>query len=1668
MSLQIRRGTEAELNNITPAEGELLYTTDTKKVYVGDGATRGGISINSNTGNGYTGSAGEMGYIGYTGSRGNSGYTGSAGSGSSDRLVKGNAELVLETDGIISSVAFPARDGGKIFLSGVEFGAIPADPESTDPFPLILSSQNGEVRISPNALGPRATWKFKQDGSIDVPVPQGGIFTLTLSSANFIPRDGKASLTLSGAPWVIQGQIDRNADGTAELQLNQIFPQVNNPGYESDDAFTFDDQVHRLFGFNLEIVLADVVQAGPSGWTANLLASQLPEYPSTINSNGAIKLTSNENSWTFDIGGNLHLPLGGDIVDSTGTTVLGGGTGGGLSVSDFGQGFTDTLDSGKITTSKLYNKNPNPALNNQYTLEVTNGGVVVLPDQSIINGATLKTVPGNYAGITAGPVGKDEDSWVWVDNDGAWISTKESTTAYTWHFDNNGKLTLPGQSTINNPATVPPIGARYNGFHTPDDADLQYFGTDTITVVFPDPKIAVDLQSYIGNVGVRIRSDQGGVGISVTSIVCVDTVPDVNSSWIVTAPGANFSSDPSSWGGPGNHCIFSNNIASGGITSPGVTITTPSYQRWADDYFTKFGPDHEWKFGTDGALTFPNASTFDGVDFIAKVNDELNLTIPDTSAYIGVKQSNNLNEPAAYMDVYYGKKSRIRTTSLNNQTEYNWYFNPDGSLTLPQGSIIGETATTTVITPPGAAAGQSLVIRPTAVGALSASGNIVPGTNLTITLTNQSGSVDYTGVTYTITGATAQQLGIGSLTGTFSAFSPSGSVPQTTTLVLPIPGNSSATTFTLTVGGANPFNNNSITVTDNGIIETSHVHLVAGNPVTTDIYLGDDDQYVKIVKNGGDVVIGTDSNTNQWTFGTDGALTLPNSSKLRPSTTAYDTALAGWEFIRSGEITDRITNNLVTAEGWPMVNWYPTGATAQGYIDFLLNAWTLQNTAGATLIITPPMSTSFYAQMRAALIAIRDSYNTSTTAVSLSSAYGKSWNFGSTGNTTFPTGLTLGAPRGVNTVNFTCAIDKEFQIETGTASTGKLWRFETNGNTTLPSGLTFKKNGTPYSTIAADLDKVLQIETQTSNGVKQWSFGTDGKLTAPGNLQVDGGKIILNSAGNAYVESVDYGVNSANSAVNIFGGPYQKIKLRAGFGTEATWTFGTDGKLAKLDGLTLTAGGQFNICTIVNAGSGYNTGSALKATTGGSGTGMTVGIGYGLSNQLANVTVVDPGTGYVNGDVITVSEGTGGTFVLTQYNELANQGNNNTVQSDWTFGVDGKLTLPSGLPGTTSIITSGGVGSFGADGSIGIGWSDSYSNPTQISAVTADGNRGVVIQAGAVAAGPPVPDYQWTFHTDGVLTLPNGTNIYGDGLLKVDAVGGFDFTSYIDANGGGEKTWKFGADGSTILPENTLKGYCFTATNAVGNYIPQSAAFMYTDSPLLAKISTIGGAWYIKGPGLVGWKQITAVQDNGTSLIIRIGSGLGPMSDGSEFHSLYHLPNSPDLVYTISHNLEFDLKVADKTWNFGADGSLTLPDASVIASYKPVTVISLAILQVFTNGQSDVPVIFVDTVDSANAFGTNGTFTVPYTGYYQFNVNIVFTANISISSGFLTIANTTSGITTLDTLFAGQFVGQVINASSMLELTAGNTIKIFFRQVGAVDPVIDVTSRLTIHRVSIN
>jgi hypothetical protein len=123
---------------------------------------------------------------------------------------------------------------------------------------------------------------------------------------------------------------------------------------------------------------------------------------------------------------------------------------GGVSVSAFGEGFS--LDnSDKIVTNKLYSTNQTNS-NQHYRLTLDTNGVVVLPDQSIINGATLRVVPGtgelNYAALAAGPDNSHpEQTWIWADATGAWVQTNSYVSdSIKWHFDNDGHLVFPAGS----------------------------------------------------------------------------------------------------------------------------------------------------------------------------------------------------------------------------------------------------------------------------------------------------------------------------------------------------------------------------------------------------------------------------------------------------------------------------------------------------------------------------------------------------------------------------------------------------------------------------------------------------------------------------------------------------------------------------------------------------------------------------------------------------------------------------------------------------------------------------------------------------------------------------------------------------------------------------------------------------------------------------------------------------------------------------------------------------------------------------------------------------------------------------------------------------------------------------------------------------------------------
>jgi hypothetical protein len=217
------------------------------------------------------------------------------------------------------------------------------------------------------------------------------------------------------------------------------------------------------------------------------------------------------------------------------------------------------------------------------------------------------------------------------------------------------------------------------------------------------------------------------------------------------------------------------------------------------------------------------------------------------------------------------------TSGSLNITKGN--INVSGSMYFGSGSVISETSSSTIITPPGATYGQSLVIRQTAIPFLSSDHPLgfYLGDTITLTFQPDGNGVVSGSAPYLFTGCTESQLGT-SLSGSLEFNN-----EVTKSLTWTIPALSDISGFTFDIYNFQYDVTQSISLSSSGSSEHSHIHLVSGNPSIVDIYLGDDDQYVKIEKNAGDVVIGTNLDTHHWRFDTSGSLILPNDMVIDAS-----------------------------------------------------------------------------------------------------------------------------------------------------------------------------------------------------------------------------------------------------------------------------------------------------------------------------------------------------------------------------------------------------------------------------------------------------------------------------------------------------------------------------------------------------------------------------------------------------------------------------------------------------------------------------------------------------------------------------------------------------------------------------------------------------------------
>jgi hypothetical protein len=288
------------------------------------------------------------------------------------------------------------------------------------------------------------------------------------------------------------------------------------------------------------------------------------------------------------------------------------------------------------------------------------------------------------------------------------------------------------------------------------------------------------------------------------------------------------------------------------------------------------------------------------------------------------------------------------------------------------------------------------------------------------------------------------------------------------------------TTFTITLSNASGFSIAGIvpyTLTTSGSSEDHHIHLIAGDPSITDIYLGDDDQYVKIEKNGGNVIIGTDTNTKQWKFGTNGSLTLPIGVSIDNNVDPlYPKIIAD-------------SGKLFSVQG-------------QGNTGSAALAWTVDpNAAGqyAAVAVTRAGGGNLATVV---LQAQSDSGNVGTV---------KLWRFDETGTLTLPQGSQISETTGVST---------------DITANGHTWAFDVNGNLTLPASGALIVSGGIVSSGASPAPSI--------NGFNSANFA--GNVTA-GNILLTNG-LIRSGSYTVVTDGINSIALGAGATMDVYGFPF--------------------------------------------------------------------------------------------------------------------------------------------------------------------------------------------------------------------------------------------------------------------------------------------------------------------------------------------------------------------------------------------------------------------------------------------------------------------------------------------------------------------------------------------------
>ena len=547
------------------------------------------------------------------------------------------------------------------------------------------------------------------------------------------------------------------------------------------------------------------------------------------------------------------------------------------------------------------------------------------------------------------------------------------STKRIWQFGEDGDLRFPdgtNQTTAWTGSTT--VSSLVNGAST---ASLGSTGT----LALPNNgKIASGVSTaQVGSTTTIALNDQGTnqasdvtyLGIAWTGNEAVFTTYGIGST-ITFANGdvrtINDIQKNEVYGSPGEFVIDIYWSASrANLTAFPITLKTSNY---AAAYTAP-----EWQFGADGALTIPG-----DIKSNSNINIDINLadstlrrwqfgedgdTVFPNNISIDYGGGNNILYPRIIADS--GKAFSVQGQGDTGSAALAWSVDPESAGQYAQIGAYkggGDNLAKVVIQAQSNSgdAATAKTWRFDETGALTIPGDIRSEGNINIDI-NLSDStlrrwqfgedgiltLPSTGkISSGVYDWTFGNSGIGTLT-----------LPQGGTITEAVAPNAQGGAIVLTpLGGANAYQALVIYPTAEG--DGDHIHLTAGGG-TTELYLGNDTHYVKLV-NGGNVEVRAStanySATAAWQFGTDGALTIPgdikSNSNINIDINLADSTLRRWSFGEDGELT--LPNGAVIRDtaGDAVAFGQNAGQTSQGSLAVAIGSGAgYANQGGAAVAI---------------------------------------------------------------------------------------------------------------------------------------------------------------------------------------------------------------------------------------------------------------------------------------------------------------------------------------------------------------------------------------------------------------------------------------------------------------------------------------------------------------------------------------------------------------------------------------------------------------------------------------------------------------------------------------------------------------------------------------------